>query len=158
VDRETEEPESNLCLAIFQVDDVRFGSEIHQCTWYQGIPGLSQSASPAQKVAQSASCRTFDFEPEVQGLLISCDSALDRLCLRDPEAIPRKVDSHRAGTNFYVEDYPGSATVLDQMSIGGSRIRHGDEEVDTIFEVSQGSVSLDGINALGMANRESASG
>jgi len=44
------------------------------------------------------------------------------------------------------------------MTIGGSRTRHGDEEVDTIFEVSAGSVSLDGIDTLGMANRESARG
>jgi len=65
VGRETEEPESNLCLAIFQVDNVSSGSEIHYCAWYQGISGLSQSASAAQRVAKSARCRTFDFEPEV---------------------------------------------------------------------------------------------
>jgi len=113
VDRETEEPESNLCLAIFQVDNVSSGSEIDYCAWYQGISGLSQSAIPAQRVAKSASCRTFDFDPEVQGFLISYDRALDRLCLRNPDAIPRKIRSHRAGTYFDVEHYPGIATVLD---------------------------------------------
>jgi len=113
VGRETEEPESNLCLAIFQVDNVSSGSEIYYCPWYQGIPGLSQSASPAQRVAKSARCRTFDFEPEVQGILISYDRALDRLCLRNADAIPWKIDSHRAETYFDIEDYPGIATVLD---------------------------------------------
>jgi len=65
VGRETEEPESNLCLSIFQVDDVSSGSEIYYCAWYQGVSGLSLSAIPAQRVAKSARCRTFDFEPEV---------------------------------------------------------------------------------------------
>jgi len=64
VDRETEEPESNLCLATFQFDDVSLGREVYYCQWHR-ILGLSQSASPAQRVAKSARCRTFDFEPEV---------------------------------------------------------------------------------------------
>jgi len=76
VGRETEEPENDLRLAIFQVDNVRFRSEIHYCAWYQGISGLSLSAIPAQRVAKSARCCTYDFEPEVQGFLISCDGAL----------------------------------------------------------------------------------
>jgi len=113
VGRETEKPENDLCLAIFQVDNVIFGSEIHYCAWYQGILGLPQSASAAQRVAKSTRCRTYDFEPEVQGFLISCDRALDRLCLRNPDAIPRKIRSHRAGTYFDIEDYPSIATVLD---------------------------------------------
>jgi len=44
------------------------------------------------------------------------------------------------------------------MSIDGSRTRHGDEEVDTIFELSQGSEPLDGIDPLGVADRESTKG
>jgi len=50
---------------IFQVDNVSLGSEIYYCAWYQGILGLSQSASAAQRVAKSARCRTIDFGGEV---------------------------------------------------------------------------------------------
>ena len=47
VGRQTEEAESNLRLAIFQVDDVSFGGEIHYYPWYQGILGLSLRARRA---------------------------------------------------------------------------------------------------------------
>ena len=65
MDRETEEPKSDLCLAIFQVDNVGFGSEIDYCARYQGVSGLSQSASAAQRVAKSTRRSTYDFDPEV---------------------------------------------------------------------------------------------
>ena len=86
------------------------------------------------------SCRALDIEPEVQGFLISCDRALDRLCLRNTDGIPRKFHSYIAGTYFDFEGDSVIAAMLDQIPIGRSRARHGDKEIDTIFGLSMGSL------------------
>ena len=112
MDRETEEPESDLCLASFQVDDVSFVNKNCYCREECPLSHLRLRAGSL-------------------GFLISCNRALDR----NLDEITRKVHCHTAETWFDVEHYPGIATALDQMSIGGSRTRHGDEEVDTIFGV-----------------------
>ena len=84
---------------------------------------------------------------------MSGDKALNRLCLRNPDGIPRKAHSYKAGTYFDFEDDEGIATVLDEISISWSRARHGDKEFDTVFGVSTVGHPY-GIDALGVDSRE----
>ena len=156
VGRQTEEPENNLRLAIFEVEDVSCRFEIYYCPC-QGVLGLSQSATLAQRRANCPRCRALDFEPEVQDLLVSCNRTIDRLCPRNTDGIPWEVHSYKAGTYFDFEHDSGIAAMLEKLSISRNRTRHGDEEVDTVFGVSTVGLPY-GIDGLRVGNREGTRG
>ena len=56
--------------------------------------------------------------------------------MRNTDAIPRKLCPYRAGLYFELEDDQFFAAMLDQISVGGNRARHDDEEVNTRLGVS----------------------
>src|SRR5258706_1305867 len=60
----------------------------------------SLSVQVWHKESRSVPVVALDFEPEVQGFLISCNEAFDRLCPRNPDGIPREVTSSSAATHF----------------------------------------------------------